>query len=162
MILLLFLLGLALGAVIPPDDQRVKLQRGNCPMFWYSFNGRCYKYIATRMTWADAELHCVSEGANLVSIHSTDEQNFVNSLIKNFDPARTWTWIGLSDLHKEGRWMWSDGSRVDFVLWDNGQPNNYDRQQHCGDTNNGAEFKWNDMPCSQTLPFVCASRSVFP
>uniref|UniRef100_A0A3B4ZHN7 C-type lectin domain-containing protein n=1 Tax=Stegastes partitus TaxID=144197 RepID=A0A3B4ZHN7_9TELE len=83
--------------------------RGTCPMFWYSYNGRCYKYVASRLTWADAELHCLSEGANLVSIHSLQEHNFVNSLIENFDPARAYTWIGLSDIHKEGSWMWSDG-----------------------------------------------------
>ncbi|KAK1880368.1 Ladderlectin [Dissostichus eleginoides] len=68
--LFLFLLGLALGAVSPSDDPQGKLQRGSCPMFWYSFNNRCYKYIAADMDWADAEFHCVSEGANLVSIHS--------------------------------------------------------------------------------------------
>ncbi|KAI9539793.1 hypothetical protein NQZ68_001725 [Dissostichus eleginoides] len=112
MLLFLFLLGLALGAVSPSDDPQGKLQRGSCPMFWYSFNNRCYKYIATDMDWADAELHCLSEGANLVSIHSKAEHEFVRSLIKNFDPAEGYTWIGLSDVHKEGKWMWSDGINI--------------------------------------------------
>uniref|UniRef100_A0A3Q1FAM2 C-type lectin domain-containing protein n=1 Tax=Acanthochromis polyacanthus TaxID=80966 RepID=A0A3Q1FAM2_9TELE len=103
MILLLFLFGLALGAQIPPGDHEVMHQRSNCSTFWSSFNSRCYKYIATPMTWLDAELHCVSQGANLVSIHSVDEHNFVNSLIKNFDSAQNLTWIGLTDIHKEGR-----------------------------------------------------------
>uniref|UniRef100_A0A8C4H7P4 C-type lectin domain-containing protein n=1 Tax=Dicentrarchus labrax TaxID=13489 RepID=A0A8C4H7P4_DICLA len=65
-----------------------------------------YKYVATRLTWADAELYCVSEKANLVSIHRR-------------------SWIRLSDIHKEGRWMWSDGV---------------------------ADLKWNDVPCSVTYP----------
>ncbi|XP_049459294.1 uncharacterized protein LOC125905407 isoform X2 [Epinephelus fuscoguttatus] len=43
MLLFLFMFGLALGAVSPSDAHQVKLQRGACPMFWYSFNGRCYK-----------------------------------------------------------------------------------------------------------------------
>uniref|UniRef100_A0A8C9ZTL5 C-type lectin domain-containing protein n=1 Tax=Sander lucioperca TaxID=283035 RepID=A0A8C9ZTL5_SANLU len=107
----------------------VELLRGNCPLFWFSFNGRCYKYVATHLTWADAELHCVSEGGNLVSIHSLEEENFIKSLIKNFDHAQGFTWIGLSDIHKEGTWMWSDGSRVDFDFWNN--------------------LKWNDRPCSR-------------
>uniref|UniRef100_A0A4W6EZU1 C-type lectin domain-containing protein n=1 Tax=Lates calcarifer TaxID=8187 RepID=A0A4W6EZU1_LATCA len=87
-------------------------KRGNCPMFWFSFNGRCYKYVSTRLTWADAELQCRSERANLVSIHSLQERNFVKDLIKNFDNAEGRTWIGLSDIHKENRWMWSDGCVV--------------------------------------------------
>nr|XP_024654053.1 galactose-specific lectin nattectin-like [Maylandia zebra] len=117
MILLLFLFGLALGAPSESpsdDDHRVQLLHGNCPMFWYNFNGRCYKYVAAHMSWADAELYCVSQGANLVSIHSQEEENFVRTLIKNFDHTEGITWIGLSDLHKEGRWMWSDGCAVRY------------------------------------------------
>nr|XP_033472484.1 lactose-binding lectin l-2-like [Epinephelus lanceolatus]XP_033492501.1 lactose-binding lectin l-2-like [Epinephelus lanceolatus] len=162
MLLFLFMFGLALGAVSPSDVHQVKLQRGACPMFWYSFNGRCYKYIATRMTWADAELHCVSEGANLASIHSLDEHNFVKSLIKNFDPAQGRTWIGLSDTQKEGRWMWSDGSAVNFVFWHAAQPDNCGRTEHCVHNNFGTELKWNDHQCYQTYTFVCASRTVCP
>ncbi|XP_033972669.1 lactose-binding lectin l-2-like [Trematomus bernacchii] len=156
MLLFLFLLGLALGAVSPSDDPQGKLQRGSCPMFWYSFNNRCYKYIATHFTWADAEFHCVSEGANLVSIHSQEEQEFVKSLIKNFDPTEGYTWIGLSDIHKEGSWMWSDGSAAKFFFWNSGEPNNAGRKEDCVHTNYGPVKKWNDWPCSNTDPSVCA------
>ncbi|XP_022074996.1 galactose-specific lectin nattectin-like [Acanthochromis polyacanthus] len=161
MILLLFLFGLALGAVIPPDDQRVKLQRGNCPPFWYNFNGRCYKYFSSPMTWADAEFHCVSQRAHLVSIHSLKEQNFVNSLIRNFDPKERPTWIGLTDIYKEGRWIWSDGSRVDFFFWNRGEPNG-SGNENCGQTNWESSRRWNDYRCSNLLPFVCALRTHCP
>ncbi|XP_042362980.1 lactose-binding lectin l-2-like [Plectropomus leopardus] len=160
MLFLLCLFGLALGAVSPSVLHPVKLQRGNCPMFWYGFNGRCYKYIATRMTWADAEIHCMSEGAHLVSIHSADEQNFIRSLIRNFDHAEGYTWIGLSDTHKEGTWMWSDGTDVNFSYWYPGEPNNYGGHENCVHNNYNKESKWNDRPCSRSLPFVCA-KSVF-
>ncbi|XP_037650480.1 lactose-binding lectin l-2-like [Sebastes umbrosus] len=163
MLLFLFLFGLALGAVSPSEEHEVKLQRGSCPMFWYSFNNRCYKYVATRMTWADAELHCVSEGANLVSIHSLDEDKFVKSLIKNFDPTQGYNWIGLSDTQKEGAWMWSDGSAINYVLWGSaGQPDNIGGIEHCVHTNYYRDFKWNDYTCSNTLSFVCVSRTVCP
>ncbi|XP_023268088.1 lactose-binding lectin l-2-like [Seriola lalandi dorsalis] len=158
MILLLFLFGLTLGAESPSDEHEGKLQRGNCPMFWFSFNGRCYKYLSTRMSWADAELHCVSEGANLVSIHSLEEEGFVKSLIKNFDPAQGPTWIGLSDTQKEGSWMWSDGSAVNFELWGAGQPDDYRGMEDCVHDSYGNDLKWNDDPCSSATPFVCASR----
>ncbi|XP_037650483.1 lactose-binding lectin l-2-like [Sebastes umbrosus] len=162
MLLFLFLFGLALGAVSPSEEHEVKLQRANCPMFWYSFNNRCYKYVATDMTWADAEIHCVSEGANLVSIHNLDEENFVKSLIKNFDHTEGRTWIGLSDIHKEGTWMWSDGSAVDFVFWNTGEPNNNGGHEHCVQNNYDNAQKWNDGQCSDIIPSVCASRITCP
>ncbi|KAM3595902.1 uncharacterized protein V6R79_004905 [Siganus canaliculatus] len=158
MILLLFLLGLALGAEPPSDDQEVKLQRGGCPPFWFGFNGRCYKYVATRLTWADAELNCVSQRANLVSIHSLEEENFVKTLIKNFDHTQSLTWIGLSDIHKEGSWMWSDGSAVNFAFWLRGEPNNLGGNEHCVHNNFRQERKWNDDKCYLRLASVCVAR----
>ncbi|XP_070778015.1 lactose-binding lectin l-2-like [Enoplosus armatus] len=168
MLLFLFLFGLALGAESPTDDRhptderQVKLHRGNCPMFWYNFNGSCYKYVGTHMTWADAELHCVSQRANLVSIHSLEEQNFVKFLIENFDPAQGSTWIGLSDIHKEGRWMWSDGSAADFFFWLSHEPNNSGGNEQCVHNNIGPHLKWNDVECSYTYPSICVSRIACP
>ncbi|XP_035860995.1 lactose-binding lectin l-2-like [Sander lucioperca] len=162
MLSFLFLFGLTLAAVSPSDGNPVELLRGNCPLFWFSFNGRCYKYVATHLTWADAELHCVSEGGNLVSIHSLEEENFIKSLIKNFDHAQGFTWIGLSDIHKEGTWMWSDGSRVDFDFWNSGQPDNAHGLEHCVHNNHGKDLKWNDRPCSVTYPSVCEYHITCP
>ncbi|KAK1894937.1 Lactose-binding lectin l-2 [Dissostichus eleginoides] len=160
MLVFLFLLGLALGTVSSSDEPQMELQQDSCPSFWFSFNGRCYNYIATKMTWADAELHCVSQGGNLVSIHSQGENHFVRSLIKNFDPTQGYTWIGLSDIHKEGRWMWSDGCAAKFFFWYSRQPDNNRGLEHCGHTN--YVQKWNDRSCSDTSPSVCASRTTCP
>ncbi|XP_038156179.1 lactose-binding lectin l-2-like [Cyprinodon tularosa] len=152
-----FLLGLAL-VVSPLNGSVLELQQNACPNSWYSFKGRCYKYVGRQMTWADAELHCLSEGGNLVSIHSLEEHNFVNFMIKSFDPSQAFTWIGLSDIHKEGSWMWSDGSKVDFRYWDAGQPDNAGGNEHCGHTNMFTFHKWNDYVCSNTYAFVCAKE----
>ncbi|XP_033990972.1 lactose-binding lectin l-2-like [Trematomus bernacchii] len=159
MLVFLFLLGLALGAVSSSDERPMELVRGSCPSFWFSFYGRCYKYIATKMTWADAEFHCLSQGGNLVSIHSGGEEDFVKLLIKNVDLAQGPTWIGLSDIHKEGRWMWSDGCVAKFFFWNKGEPNNH-RGEDC--VHNNWSGRWNDRKCSSTFPSVCASRTTCP
>uniref|UniRef100_A0A3Q2PBG6 C-type lectin domain-containing protein n=1 Tax=Fundulus heteroclitus TaxID=8078 RepID=A0A3Q2PBG6_FUNHE len=90
-----FLFGLPLAAVALSDGQEMKVLRGGCPMFWYSFDGRCYKYVATLMSWADSELYCLSQGANLVSA----EDDFVKSLIKNVDPNNS---NGVEDYRRTG------------------------------------------------------------
>lgn len=111
------------------DGQKLKLTRGACPTFWFNFKGRCYRYFGTEVTWGEAELVCVSEGANLVSIHSLECYNFVNYLIKNFDFTQSTTWIGLTDLHLEGGWIWFHDSKYKYSLWQNGQPDNYHQDQ---------------------------------
>ncbi len=158
MLLFLFLFGLALGGEFTADDHSMMIQCGGCPPFWFSFNDRCYKYVATPQSWADAELHCVSQGGNLVSIHSLMEQNFTSALIKSFDFSERPTWIGLSDTHKEGSWMWSDGSPVTFVYWIAGEPNNLGGHENCAHINLSTHRKWNDGRCSASFPSICASR----
>jgi len=155
--LFFFLLCLALGAVSPSAERELVLERNSCSLFWFSFNGRCYKYIATKMTWIDAELHCVSKGGNLVSIHSQEEQKFVQHLIKSFDPAEGFTWIGLTDCQKDGAWLWTDGTPFDFTFWNEGEPNNFGGSEACVHTNWSTDKKWNDAECSSEYSFVCAT-----
>ncbi|XP_060949068.1 lactose-binding lectin l-2-like [Limanda limanda] len=159
MILLLLLFALTLGAVSPSDGPEVKLQQGHCEA-WFKFNKRYYKYVATKMTYAKAELNCLSEGANLVSIHSLDEHNFVQTLIEKFDRANGGIWIGLSDLQEEGSWMWSDGCPARFVLWSKGEPNTH--HEDCVEKIFHTDKKWNDRICSDRIPSVCASRIMCP
>ena len=101
-------------------------------MFWFNFNGHCYKYVGGRLTWAEAERNCVSQGANLASIRSHREKDSVRKVIQNSDPEMGATWIGLRDVHMDGWWMWSDGSEVSFTEWGVGFPNNANGNQHCG------------------------------
>lgn len=58
--------------------------------------------------------------------------------------------------------MWSDGSAVDFKFWDAGDPDDNKGAEDCGHNNTGKEFKWNDIQCHQTMPFICASRTGCP
>uniref|UniRef100_A0A3Q2E7V5 C-type lectin domain-containing protein n=1 Tax=Cyprinodon variegatus TaxID=28743 RepID=A0A3Q2E7V5_CYPVA len=157
----LFLFGLTLAAEPPADKQELKLMRGGCPLFWFSFGDRCYKYFGSRVTWGDAELLCVSEeGANLVSIHSLEEENFVKDLITNFDPAEELKWIGLSDAQQDSAYFWSDGSPLDFTFWYPGEPNNGGGAEPCVHTNFGPVKKWNDNVCTDKYSFVCKARKV--
>uniref|UniRef100_A0A672HKU3 C-type lectin domain-containing protein n=1 Tax=Salarias fasciatus TaxID=181472 RepID=A0A672HKU3_SALFA len=117
--------GAATPSAAPLEEKNTKLQRGGCPPFWYGFNDRCYRYVAAHRTWIDAERHCVSLGANLVSIHRVQEHEFVRLLIANFDLSHG----------------------VDFVFWSPREPNNH-RGESCVETN-WAETKRSELCCAQ-------------
>uniref|UniRef100_A0A3Q3XP21 C-type lectin domain-containing protein n=1 Tax=Mola mola TaxID=94237 RepID=A0A3Q3XP21_MOLML len=123
----------ALGAKSPSGDHQEGLRRGGCPMSWYSLNG-C------------SELLCVSEGANLVSIHSQGQQGFVGTLIKNWDPAEG---------HTCGSWMWSVGSAYDFDYRAAQEPNSVEGNKHCVDESYGPGHSFFYMPHSGCLHCWC-------
>ncbi|KAJ0054980.1 hypothetical protein NL108_008692 [Boleophthalmus pectinirostris] len=111
----LLFLGVSLD-LASPGFSEVKLEHGDCPMFWFSFNSRCYKYVIAHVTWADVELYCVSQIFNRASIHTMEVNKFIQTMIQSYCPMQNNTWIGLSDLHNKAAWTWSDGSSVDFEL----------------------------------------------
>lgn len=40
---------------------------------------------------------------------------------------------------QEKQWFWSDGTRFDYTIWANGEPNNGEGQQHCIQMNFGGK-----------------------
>uniref|UniRef100_A0A8C5BG98 C-type lectin domain-containing protein n=1 Tax=Gadus morhua TaxID=8049 RepID=A0A8C5BG98_GADMO len=127
---------------LPSTDSNVKIERGSCPSFWNEFDTNCYKYIGRQLTWVKAERHCQSLDAHLVSIHRH-------------------RWIGFSDVHEEGFWMWSDGSPSDFAFWYQNEPNNHSGTEHCAINTFWAQKGWNDEQCYLTYSSVCKLRKTF-
>ncbi|KAL3045157.1 hypothetical protein OYC64_013420 [Pagothenia borchgrevinki] len=148
--------GLALGALYSSDEPRRERRQTNCPSSWSSYNSRCYKYMSETTTWARAEIHCVSQGGHLVSIHSTEEDNFVTFLVRSSNTNVHETWIGLNDIGEEGRWVWSDGSATNFFVWQGGEPTGVGEE--CVHNNfKGLGGDWNDYQCSAPRSSVCAT-----
>ena len=107
-----------------------------------------------RKTWNDAQKDCQTNDANLTSITSLNEQEFISSYILSLnDSASTSSmWIGLNDVFKEGTYQWVDKATLSFSYWRPGQPNNA-RSQDCGTLVNG-QF-WDDDQCSKRHSYVC-------
>ncbi|MGH0155404.1 UNVERIFIED_CONTAM: hypothetical protein FKN15_059168 [Acipenser sinensis] len=56
----------------------MKLDTEGCDHGWRKFHGHCYRYFSHRHTWEDAEKDCREHSAHLASVHSPEEQSFIN------------------------------------------------------------------------------------
>ncbi|PAV80109.1 hypothetical protein WR25_11854 [Diploscapter pachys] len=83
---------------------------GSCADYT-SFNNFCYKSYGTGLPYTSAETVCQQNCANLVSIHSADENYFVQSLFGQSPPLYTWTGLFESS---NGSFQWIDSSPYDY------------------------------------------------
>ncbi|XP_070785910.1 type-2 ice-structuring protein-like [Enoplosus armatus] len=134
-----------------------KSARTSCPTGWTGYNGRCFHYVPTARTWADAEINCQFYGGNLASVHSLDEHHEIQNMILKTTETYPLTWIGGSDAVQQNTWLWSDGTPFKFNYWAPGQPDHRE-SAHCVLMNFGDEKKFDDQPCSYTKPYVCAKK----
>ncbi|XP_078144626.1 galactose-specific lectin nattectin-like isoform X2 [Centroberyx gerrardi] len=145
------------GLAVGRRDCKVTLAEQDmpcCPSGWTLHGSRCFIFHHSAKAWLDAERVCISLGGNLASIHSLDEHNFLRGLINRVTGSYTQAWIGGFDAIKEGVWMWTDGSKVDYTNWHTGEPNNLNAE-HCLEMNFGGN-RWNDQGCDSKRSFVCS------
>ncbi|XP_071511499.1 alpha-N-acetylgalactosamine-specific lectin-like [Diadema antillarum] len=125
-----------------------------CERLWMQHGSYCYRIIGTPANWQDAGTGCRNYGAELVSIHSEEENIFVYDLwrMQNRSP-NTGFWIGLNDISYENTFFWSDGTTVDYLRWAPGEPNNY-RDQDCIQPILHSK-QWDDRSCGDWLAYAC-------
>ena len=112
--------------------------------------------IVAEKTWKDAENDCVKSGAHLASIHSVEENDFINKL---HDLTGVSTWIGGI---RDGRsFKWSDGSVFCYQNWRREgpnwqEPNNLREKEDCMELYSSRITLWK---CDFTaLAFICKKR----
>lgn len=117
--------------------------------------GACYKVKRNYFNWYGARDDCLSNSADLVSITTKAEQDFVTrDLLQG-----NYMWLGMTDKGSEGRWAWSDNTTATaFNNWDNGDPNNGGRLQNEDCALIKPDGKWNDYPCGDRFNYICKSK----
>ena len=123
-----------------------------CEKDWFYFRGYCYRKVASCDSWSRSHGKCATQGANLPSIHSQEENVFVQSL-----HGGEKSWLGLSDINKEGKFVWTDGTSTNFHHWAKYQPNNLGNQDcvHTLGFLEGHDYEWNDVNCTDCHSFTC-------
>lgn len=131
---------------------------GYCPDEWYTFGNKCYKLFGARhkTTWSEASRKCTQIGAELVSIHSRKENDFLELLV--LIPLSD-TWIGMYSTIGGRLFHWTDNSSMDYTNWDIFEPSFQNKEEECVhlvfNVREDTLGKWNDHRCSMRFPFIC-------
>ncbi|XP_030635268.1 ladderlectin-like [Chanos chanos] len=127
-------ISLLLFAVFIADGATGKIC--GCPPGWEKFQDRCYLFVSTPRTWAEAERECLRLGGNLASVRNAAEDSVLRKMLRNQR-----TWIGAYDATQDGLWLWSDGSKFDYSGWMSGEPNNHNgRREDCVEIRNASKY----------------------
>ncbi|KAH7708035.1 C-type mannose receptor 2-like [Aphelenchoides avenae] len=97
--------------------------------------------------------NCRRQGGSLASIHSQEQQDFIESLVQNQSPNTVY--LGLYDAFKNGTWVWADGTPVDYDNWDEGRPDNTDGSQFCSQLHPDRDGVWDDEDCCGNGIGIC-------
>ncbi|XP_044179085.1 uncharacterized protein LOC114946811 isoform X1 [Acropora millepora] len=128
---------------------------GSCPSGWIKFDQHCYLFRDTyndRRTWTSARYMCLRQGANLLSITSKQEQDFISHHFT--DNLHGQVWLGLNDRNIEAGYTWSDGSPVTFLNWHPGEPNDANNVENCAEMY-PVDTRWNDIMCTDLNGYIC-------
>ncbi|XP_044130126.1 asialoglycoprotein receptor 1-like [Bufo gargarizans] len=124
-----------------------------CATDWVKNDLSCYFYSREGNSWDAAKRICEAKKAHLVVINTEEEQNFLFGITKG-----KYTWIGLTDV--TGDWKWVDGTKYDSGLknWLPGQPDEFFGHGLGGGEDCAHLLKtgeWNDDHCSRPYGYIC-------
>ncbi|CAH3131590.1 unnamed protein product, partial [Porites lobata] len=128
-----------------------------CPQDgWVRYGNFGYLIINIRtLKWSDARRTCQMLGGDLAIIKSTDENNFVFTLLKKQKTITDWgVWLGFVR-KADNKFYWIDDTPLakGYTAWASRQPDNSGGNEKCGNmfgSIKGVGGKWNDLPCDVT------------
>ncbi|KAK6180708.1 hypothetical protein SNE40_008709 [Patella caerulea] len=123
-------------------------------IYWTKYMGYCYLTVEKGLSWKEARDLCrIEQSADLASISSKDENNFIYSIIP---AAVTKAWVGLNDLENKSLFLWSSGEQVQYVNWGSNQPGYLRDGEDCVHMNH--QGTWFISNCSSASPVTVCKR----
>ncbi|KAK7097065.1 lymphocyte antigen 75-like [Littorina saxatilis] len=135
--------------ITPPNEY--------CNVGWIDKGKNCYMVLEELRSWFDGHEMCRQQGAELVSIGSEVENDFVFSLLNSLTTQGKYgsAWVGLNDVHESYFYQWNDGSEVTYTNWDLNMPvTDPTQEQHCVALNNNTGG-WRTVFCEDRMMYIC-------
>jgi len=121
--------------------------------------GACYIVKRNYFNWYGARDDCLQNHADLVSITTNLEQDFVTKDLLQGN----YMWLGINDVNTEGHWAWSDNTTIPtFYNWDQGDPNDGGQLHNEDCALIKPDGKWNDYPCEDRFNYICKAKPLEP
>lgn len=128
-----------------------------------------YVLFKSSRSWIDGHNYCKGLGGQLATWGSQGQYNQMVSL-HNKARSTASTWVGIHDLHSEGRWQMVDGDTSycdnydgtdcdNIPQWAPGEPNDWGHSEDCGEISDGHGDRLNDRKCSDRRWFICEFSS---
>uniref|UniRef100_A0A6I8NRT6 Secretory phospholipase A2 receptor n=1 Tax=Ornithorhynchus anatinus TaxID=9258 RepID=A0A6I8NRT6_ORNAN len=128
---------------------------------WLFHHGTEYLFHTSATEWANFELVCQLLDSNLLTIHSAEEQEFVQNKIKTLSKSDVNWWMGLHKMGPNDGFCWKDGSPLIFQNWDKGRERSGQNQrQRCGFISSETGL-WGDDDCSVAMPSICKRKKIW-
>ncbi|XP_068423382.1 C-type isolectin Sp-CL4-like [Clinocottus analis] len=150
-----------LSASVPPWEICSKIPQKPCAVHgWVHYNGKhCMTYVSEKKTFHEAKERCHCMGAELMSIHNEDENNYAMCLsFYNHSPSHPVSfWIG--GHRSKGEFKFTDGTAFKYTKWAPLEPFNYGGKEDCVELNYKDWGLWNDSVCTALNNFVCIKKN---
>jgi len=141
--------GLIKKPYVPVETiETVEVTWNNEDRYWLSPEG-------DKRTFVEARRACIAMGRELAEPNTLEE----NKRIRDFMPPTggwEWTWIGITDVFKEGSWTLLDGTPLTYTNWNQYQPEPNGRSHENCATMHEKEDTWIDESChSSSHRYIC-------
>ncbi|KAM5140468.1 lectin-like [Mantella aurantiaca] len=146
-----------------PDELNPKyFCQGPCKDGWITYLGYCHTYVSRKLTWKEAEGHCQSlfSRAHLTSVLNEKHNLFLMALAESHGSLDDKFWTGANS--EKGSKSWSDGSPLSFLKLPGNLINKIFGRKLCLSISHGGGSFWNQLSCSEKLPFVCIYKPSQP
>ncbi|XP_038077198.1 lymphocyte antigen 75-like [Patiria miniata] len=139
--------------VAPPTPPATLAPGYRCPDGWSGYGDYCYQAQPGDGTWEEALRDCRTMGADLMSIHDMNENDYIVSIMQQKGLTGQ-VWSGMSDTAVFLTFEWSDRSPVTFTHWEVNEPNNYEgKNEDCVEVYTSG--RWNDQDCEDRNHYIC-------
>ncbi|XP_028934045.1 macrophage mannose receptor 1 [Ornithorhynchus anatinus] len=131
----------------PPTETSIVTEDG-----WVLYKEHQYYFSTVKETMDNAREFCQKNFGDLVSIESNSKRKFLWRYVSKNGAFKEY-FIGLI-LSLDKKFKWMDGTKVDYVAWDTGEPNFANDDENCVVLYSSLG-NWNDINCGYPNAFIC-------